>query len=97
MPDEFKSLVGSIRRAEKILGSSVKVCQNEERQMAEVSRKSIVLNKDLSEGDILKKEDLVYLRPGNGIYPIFLNKILGRRLKTDLVKGTQLSWVHIAE
>ena len=95
-PDEFKSLASSIRRAEKILGSPIKTLQDEERQMAEVSRKSIVLNKDLSKGDILKKEDFVFLRPGIGIYPIFLNKILGKRIKKDLVKGTQLSWTHIA-
>ena len=96
-PDEFKLLVDSVRKAEAILGSPIKTLQDEERQMAEVSRKSIVLNKDLSKGDILNKEDLVYLRPGNGIYPIFLSKILGKRIKKDLVKGTQLSWTHITE
>jgi N-acetylneuraminate synthase/N,N'-diacetyllegionaminate synthase len=96
-PDEFRVLVDSVRKAEKILGSSIKTCQDEERQMAEVSRKSIVLKNDLFQGDILKKEDFVFLRPGTGIYPIFLNKILGKRLKNDLVKGTQLSWTHFAE
>ncbi|MEC8043270.1 MAG: N-acetylneuraminate synthase family protein [Verrucomicrobiota bacterium] len=94
-PDEFKLLVDLVRKAETILGSSIKTCQDEERQMAEVSRKSIVLKNDLFKGDILKKEDLVYLRPGTGIYPIFLNKTLGKRIKKDLVKGTQLSWTHI--
>ena len=94
-PDEFKLLVDSVRKAETILGSSIKTCQDEERQMAEVSRKSIVLKNDLFKGAILKKEDFVYLRPGTGIYPIFLNKILGKRIKKDLVKGTQLSWTHI--
>ena len=95
-PDEFKLLVDSVRKAETILGSSIKTCQDEERQMAEVSRKSIVLKNDLFKGAILKKEDFVFLRPGTGIYPIFLNKILGKRIKKDLVKGTQLSWTHIA-
>jgi len=54
-PEEFKQLVKSVRRAEKMLGSSIKQCQEEEKQMASVSRKSIVMNADLQAGTILEE------------------------------------------
>lgn len=96
-PDEFKSLADSVRRAEKILGSSVKACQKEERQMAEVSRKSIFLKKDLRKGAIISGKDLITMRPGIGISPLRINKLKGRKLKQDLNKGTMLQWFHIEE
>lgn len=82
-PDEFKSLVCSVRKAEKILGSSVKHCQLEERQMAEVSRKSIVMKKAAKAGTILSRENLCIKRPGTGLGPKFLNEIYGLRLSVD--------------
>ena len=82
-PDEFKSLADSVRRAEKILGSSVKACQQEERQMAEVSRKSIVMKEAAKAGTILSKENLCIKRPGTGLSPKLLNEIYGLKLSVD--------------
>lgn len=94
-PDEFKSLAESVRKAEKILGSSVKICQEEERQMAEVSRKSIFLKNDMQKHDIIQKDDLITMRPGTGISPLNIKKILGARINRNLAQGTKLSWSHI--
>jgi sialic acid synthase SpsE len=94
-PNEFKSLAESVRKAEKILGSSVKICQEEERQMAEVSRKSIFLKNDMQKHDIIQKDDLITMRPGTGISPLNIKKILGARINRNLVQGTKLSWSHI--
>ena len=95
-PDEFKSLADSVRRAEKILGSSVKVCQQEERQMAEVSRKSIFLKNDMQKDDIIHKDDLITMRPGTGISPLNIKKIKGMRINQNLSQGTKLNWSHLA-
>lgn len=82
-PDEFKSLADSVRRAEKMLGSSVKVCQQEERQMAEVSRKSIVMKKAAKAGTILSRENLCVKRPGTGLGSKLLNEVYGLKLSVD--------------
>ena len=74
-PKEFKQLVKSVRRAEKMLGSSVKQCQEEEKQMASVSRKSIVMNADLKAGTILEDRHLIIKRPGTGLKPEMLSTL----------------------
>lgn len=82
-PDEFKSLTDSVRRAENILGSPVKACQHEERQMADVSRKSIVMKDAAKAGTILSVENLCIKRPGTGLSPKFLKEIYGLKLSVD--------------
>jgi N,N'-diacetyllegionaminate synthase len=94
-PEEFKLLVKSVRRAEVMLGSPVKECQEEEKQMANVSRKSLFLSRDCKSGHTIKKEDLLLLRPGTGISPLQLNNVLGSTLSCDLAKGTLLYWDHL--
>ena len=94
-PDEFKNLTTAIKTAEKILGTFKKGCQLEEAEMSQISRKSIFLKTNALKDDILSEGNLVCLRPGTGIYPSFLNKIIGRRLKYNLAKGTQLDWSHL--
>ncbi len=91
-PEEFKALVERVRRTERMLGSEEKRCQEEERQMARVSRKSWVLNRDLPKGTILKKDMLVLKRPGTGLQAIDLDKILNKKTKTSLLKNSQLQW-----
>ena len=94
-PEEFKQLVKSVRRAEVMMGSPVKECQEEEKQMATVSRKSLFLSRDCKSGHKIKKEDLLLLRPGTGISPLELNNVLGSTLSCDLAKGTLLYWDHL--
>lgn len=94
-PDEFKMLTNSIRLAEIMLGSKEKICQLEEIQMREISRKSISLRRDMIKGDVITKEDLCCLRPGYGISPMALPKVIGSTLKNDLSAETQLNWQHL--
>ena len=70
-------LTDSVRRAENILGSPVKVCQQEERQMADVSRKSIVMKVAAKAGTILSVENLCIKRPGTGLSQSFLVNYMG--------------------
>jgi len=91
-PDEFAKLVQNIRRAEQMLGSSRKKCQPEERQMAEVSRKSLVLSKAKYAGELITIDDLQLMRPGTGISASHIPKIVGSRVRTDLSAQHLLSW-----
>ena len=89
-PKEFKQLVKSVRRAENMMGSSVKECQEEEKQMATVSRKSIVMNVDLKAGTTLGDKHLTIKRPGVGLKPEMLPTVLGRKLLVDKTKDDLL-------
>ena len=70
---DFKKLVKSIRAVELMLGKNKKKFQMKKRKF-NVARKSIVLNRDLKKGETIKKEYLVFKRPGTGITPIKIKK-----------------------
>jgi sialic acid synthase SpsE len=90
-PEEFAALQIAVRRAEKMLGSPVKRCQDEEKHMAFVSRKSITLRCDLRAGDRIDPTQLVMRRPGNGLSAKELNRVSGMKVKIDLSAGHQLA------
>ena len=96
-PEEFCELVRKVRQSEAILGSPIKSCQEEERQMASVSRKSIVLSRDCSKGTIIKADHLTLRRPGTGILSHHLSGFIGGVLKSDLLAGTMLKWSDLKE
>ena len=90
-PDEFKSLVKDIRKMEKLMGSQSKIVYDEEKQMREVSRKSIFLKNDVKIDTMIKLEDLTLKRPGTGLYSENLIKIVGKKAKINLFKGEMLN------
>lgn len=59
------------------------------------ARRSLVLLTDVKKGQILKKNILICKRPGTGISPIFLNKVLGKKIKKNLNTDTILKWSHL--
>ena len=89
-PEEFKSLVDAVRRAQKMLGSPIKSCQSEELQMSQVSRKSIVFAQRVEAGTILKSEHLTLKRPGTGLGSEMLEKIIGIKLAITKEKDEML-------
>jgi N,N'-diacetyllegionaminate synthase len=91
-PREFSDLVISVRRTERMLGSPTKKTQIEEKQMALVSRKSIVLNKALKSGEIIQIEHLELMRPGTGLMAKEIDNIVGRKVIKDLNRGHQIKF-----
>mgnify|MGYP001223650553 CR=1 FL=1 len=94
-PNEFRQLVEAIRRGEKILGSEEKICQDEEFQMSQVSRKSVTLKNNLSRGDVISRNDIVMKRPGLKIQAKDIHKILGKKVYRDLKSNYQIEWNDI--
>lgn len=91
-PEEFKLLVHAVRRAERMLGSPIKQCQEEERQMSQVSRKSLRYSEDLAANTIINNESIMMKRPGNGLGAEFLEKIVGKKLIIDVNAGDAVNF-----
>ena len=96
-PDEFKSLVSAIKLSKQILGSSIKEIQDEEKQMALVSRKSIVAKFDLPKDYTIREKDLVLKRPGTGLSSKYLPELIGRVTSREVVKDKLISWYDLKE
>jgi pseudaminic acid synthase len=94
-PTQFRSMVEEIRKAESALGKvtyelSAKVEKN--RKFA----RSLFVVKDVKAGDTVNESNVRSIRPGYGLHPRFLKDCLGKTFKSDLNKGTPLSFEHIS-
>lgn len=93
VPEEFSAMVTAVRNIEKAMsGSGLKEPSPSEIKNKEIARKSIHLKKDLSKGHILTEADLIMKRPGNGISPMNIGMILGKKLTRDLPFDTMLDF-----
>ena len=90
-PKEFSKMVKSIRNTELALGNGIKgLISKEEKEMYLKGRRSIHFSRDIKKGEKLTKKDLCSKRPGLGIKPYLLNKIIGMSLKKTVKKD---QWV----
>jgi N-acetylneuraminate synthase/N,N'-diacetyllegionaminate synthase len=84
-PEELKAMVMAIRNIEQaISGSGIKEPSASEMKNIAVARKSLHTVKELKAGAIVTQEDLIALRPGNGISPMLVNEVVGKVLIKEL-------------
>jgi N,N'-diacetyllegionaminate synthase len=95
MPDELRDMVRQIREIECALGASCKEPTASELPVRDLVRRSVTAVRPLRRGDMLRTEDLALLRPGSGIPPRDLERVLGRICKRDLPAGTTLQWADV--
>lgn len=91
-PDELKAMVKSIRNIEMSLGNALKTPSPSEIKNMHAARKSIHIAKDLPVNHILVYEDLIIKRPGDGISPMLIEQIVGRKLTRSLFIDQKLRW-----
>ena len=95
-PCELKEMVSQIRSIEQCLGDGIKAPVKSELSLRELVRRSVALSSDKKAGDVLGLSDLIFLRPGDGIAPADVNKVVGRRLAVDCRLRTILKWSDLA-
>lgn len=78
-PRELKAMIKAIRKTELMLGDEIKKCTDEEIGTLKVIRKSIVAKRNLKKDKIITLDDLIIKRPGTGIPPNEIDKILGKK------------------
>ena len=73
-----------IRKTEDALGSKNKYVLKEEKENRIKLRKSLVAIKNIKKNTILKKNMIGIKRPGNGLEPKYMYKIIGKTVKSDI-------------
>lgn len=94
--DEPLIFVRSIKDLEIAMGDTRRNFSPEERLKRQATRRSLFLNTDKQAGDPITLSDLDFRRPGFGIPPTELDRVLGRILSRELPAGTHLDWSHFA-
>jgi N-acetylneuraminate synthase len=90
-PGEFRAFVAGIRAIEAALGNGIKQPTPAERETAKLGRRSIVAARDLAAGTVLTAADLRVLRPGTGLMPREMGRVIGARLGREVAENTPLS------
>lgn len=95
-PAELTAMVKAIRNIERALGSATKEPSPSELPNRAIARKSIHLRQALTGGHVIGIEDLIMLRPGDGISPMRIDVVVGRRIQRDVPEGHKLSEVDLS-
>ncbi len=83
-PHELAALAAALNEAHAALGDGQKRPQPSEEDARRVARRSLVAARDLAAGTVLTAADLDAKRPADGISPLLLDAVIGRRLVRDL-------------
>lgn len=88
LPDEFADMVRKIREVEEAMG------KGEERALTqgelinrEVLAKSLMANADIAPGEVIKRELIEIKSPGQGLQPMYIDKLVGRVAKRAIKAG----------
>jgi len=90
-PQELKSLVEETKMAWEAIGK-INLEPTESEKGSLKFRRSLYIAQDIKKGDFFNAQNVRSIRPGYGLPPKEIEKILGKRAKKDLIRGTALSW-----
>lgn len=94
-PDELKQMVRAIRDVERARGDGIKQPTKEEQETKKAVRRSLIAKVDIPQGTTITEEMLGAKRPGIGIEPKHLEKIVGATAKKDIKKDNRITWSEI--
>lgn len=87
-PEEFAALVNKCRDVQIALGSRKRVLLQQELDQRENMRRSIVAARDIGKDEIIKESDLCAKRPGTGIAPDQIDRVIGRKATKEIMADT---------
>ncbi len=96
LPQEFEGYVATVRKAERALGDGFKRIQPSERPVKRHMQKSLVAARPFDAGHVLQKDDLTSMRPADGISPIQIDDVVGKRLIIGKSAGEKIYWADLS-
>jgi len=88
LPDEFAKMVRSIREVEQSMGDEkAREVSQGERLNRETLSKSLVINRDLNEGQVIPTEAVEIRSPGGGLPPYRKSDVIGIKATRNLRSG----------
>lgn len=91
-PPEFAGMVRSIRNIEAAMGDGRKRPAPCEIKNIPMARRSVVARGAIAQGHVITRDMLAIMRPGSGIAPRDLEKIVGLKASRSISAGSAISW-----
>lgn len=96
--EEVILLIKKIKMIKDLMGDGVKQPLKSEIESGHVEsfRRGVYFNKDMPKGAVIKKEDVIALRPRYGVCAENINKLLGKKTLKNFMKLEKLDWKHLS-
>lgn len=91
-PDELLKMTQAIRNIDVAIGNGIKEPTPSEIKNKQAARKSIHIKREIEKGQIIREQDLIMLRPGDGISPMEVDSVINRIASRNIAKGTKLDY-----
>lgn len=93
-PKTWKEMVNASYELYDALGDGIKKIEYNEKESVLVQQRAVYVKRNLKAGEILRREDLIPLRPlkHDCVYPYDMEKIIGKKLKFDIKADECLKW-----
>ena len=89
-PEGLKETIQAIRKTETALGSTIKQVLEGEKENRIKLRKSVVANVNIKKGETIGLDMLALKRPGHGVQPVDMDKVVGKKAVVNIPEGTVL-------
>jgi N,N'-diacetyllegionaminate synthase len=96
-PEDLRRMIDDIRAMEAGLGDGIKQARLPELPVRELVRRSVTLLTARKKGERIAAEHLALLRPGNGIAPKDIDRVVGKRAARELGAGSTLTWEDVVD
>jgi sialic acid synthase SpsE len=84
--EDLNKFKANLETTFQILGSfKIKALDDEEKSRLN-ARRSLVAAKDIQKGKIIEKSDLTFKRPAHGISPKYIDEVVGKAAKVDIME-----------
>lgn len=91
-PDEMRALVAAVRETHLMLGNGDKRPTATEQQMRAMTRKSCIARRRIPQGQPIALADVIIKRPGTGVAPRDVERLVGRVARRDIEADEVITW-----
>ena len=91
-PETMADYVQHVRYASRLLGDGRLGSTDAQREVRRLSRASVVATREIRPGETIDRAMLTVKRPGTGISPVEIDKLVGRRAVRRVAADALLRW-----
>jgi len=94
-PGEFKKMANDIRELEMALGDGIKRPMESESENKKYMQKSLVAKRKILSGEIIMEHNITCKRPGTGLPPLWLYKVIGKKALVDIEENERITLKNV--
>lgn len=91
-PEDLRTLVNNFGLLEKIIGKEKKEPLESELPAIKYARRSIIARVDIPKDTVITEDMVAFKRPGIGISPKSLDKVIGKKAKREIKEDAIIKW-----